>query len=148
MLTERVVSWVDDRLSESPFTEETQVLIDKYAPSWPRARRAQHDELALVVAHALIVIPFILAIASTGEIATRLGAHGTTGVLYRIAVVGLTWWCVGLTIHICRYYDALLATYRSRRDPSRVGHWRWPRASSDHDFVVQAVVAMVAAVLA
>jgi hypothetical protein len=148
MLTERVVTWVDNHLTESPFTEETQALIDKYASPRPPARRVQYQELALVVAHALIMLPFVLAIAFTGEITTRLGVHGATGVLYRIAVAGLTWCCVGLGIHIWRFYDALFAIYRSRREPSRAGgDWRWPRASSDRDVVAQTVVAVVAALL-
>ena len=149
MLTERVATWVSDHATEPQFSEETQALIDQYAPPMPLARRAQYQELALVLAHSLILLPFGLAIAFTGEISTRLGVHGATGVLYRIAVAGVTWCCVGLGLHVWRFCDASLAIFRSRRDPAHAGgDWRWPRASSDRDFVVQAVAAAVAVVLA
>jgi hypothetical protein len=56
---------------------------------------------------------------------------------------------IGLGLHSWRFYDALIAIYGSRRDPSRAERdWRWPRASSDRDFVAQAVIAVAVAALA
>jgi hypothetical protein len=95
------------------------------------------------------MIPFILGLALAGAISSRLGIPGATGVIYRIAVIGLTWCCVGVALHVGRFYDALLAIYRSRRVPAlAIAVPRWPRSSSDLDFIVQAVLAAIAAVIA
>ena len=148
MLTERVAAWVEDHVTDPPWTAETQALIDKYAAPPSAARRARYQELALVVAHALIMIPFILGLAFVGALSTELGIDGAKGAIYRVAVAGLTWCSVGLALHLWRFYDALIAVYRSRRDPTRAAaSWQWPRASSDLDFILQAVVAVVATAL-
>jgi hypothetical protein len=148
MLTERVADWVDAHVTESPFSEETQAVIEQYAPPRPAARRARYQELALVVAHALIMIPFILGVALAGALTSALGIDGAKGAIYRVAVAGLTWCCVGLALHLWRFYDALIAVYRSRHNLARADtDWHWPRASSDRDFIAQAVIALTAAVL-
>jgi hypothetical protein len=151
MLTERIVGWVDGHVASSPWTAETQAVIERYAGPPPLERRTQYQELALVVAHALVMIPFVVALAFAGALSSGLGIHGATTPIYRIGVGGLTWCCVGLALHLVRYYGALLAGRRSRgayAGASAGTGWRWPRMSSDLDFILQAVVAAIAAVVA
>ena len=148
MLTERIVGWVDDHVAGSPWTAETQAVIERYAGPPPLERRTQYQELALVVAHALVMIPFVLALAGAGALSSGLGIHGATTPIYRIGVGGLVWCCAGLALHLARYYVAVVADRRSRgasTDASAGAGRRWPRASSDLDFVLQTVVGAIAA---
>jgi hypothetical protein len=148
VLTERVIAWVDGHVTESPLSAEVQELVARYAPPQPAARRARYREAALMTAHGLVMIPFILGVALAGAISSRLGIHDT-GVIYRIAVAGLTFCVAGTWIHLMRFYDAQVAVWRSRRDPARGDvERRWPRASSDFDFIAQAVAAAIAAAVA
>ena len=149
VLTERVVAWVDDHVTGSPFSDDVQELIARYAPPpQPAARRARYREAVLMVAHALPMIPFILAVALAGAISSRLGIRDT-GDIYRIAVAGLTFCIAGTWIHLLRFYDAQVAVWRSRRVSVRADvEWRWPRASSDFDFIAQTVAAAIAAAVA
>jgi hypothetical protein len=149
MLTERIVAWVNSHVASSPWTAETQAVIERYAGPPPLERRTQLQELALVVAHALVMIPFVLALALAGALSSGLGIHGATTPIYRIGVGGLVWCCVGLALHLVRYYAALLAGRRSRGAGASAGAGRrWPRTSSDLDFILQTVVAAIAAVVA
>lgn len=143
MLTDRVVSWANDHVVGSRLSPETQELIARYALPVPAARRARVTEAALMTAHGLVMIPFILGIALAGAISSRLGIHDT-GVVSRIGIAGVTFCIAGTLIHLLRFYDAQVAVWRSRENVE----WRWPRASSDWDFVVQAVAAAIAAATA
>ena len=148
MLTERIVAWVNSHVASSPWTAETQAVIERYAGPPPLERRTQLQELALVVAHALVMIPFVLVLAGAGALSSGLGIHGAKTPIYRVAVGGLVWCCVGLALHLVRYYVALVAVRRSRRattGASAGAGRRWPRTSSDLDFVLQTVVAAIAA---
>jgi hypothetical protein len=65
-------------------------------------------------------------------------------------VVGLL---SGMTLHLVRYYDALIARRRSERQThisQKSGHTEvhaWPRGSSDADFILQLGVSVCALVL-
>jgi hypothetical protein len=145
MLTERVARWVDEHLTESPFTAETQAILERYSAPESPERRRQYTELSLVAACCLIIVALILGLALAGASLAALGSP-QGGIIYRIGVAGLTWCCVGIVLHLWRYYDALMAIRRS--DEQERGPARWPRTSSDLDFVIQAVVAVSVAVIA
>ena len=58
---------------------------------------------------------------------------------------------VGLLLHLARYYDAFIAYRTRRRGRNNVkldSAHRWPRSSSDLDFLLQLVAALVIAALA
>jgi len=106
-------------------------------------RDTRYRELALVVAHGLSMIGFVLGVGALSFVLG--GAPGSGQVIYEIAVVGLAWCCAGLAFHLLRYYAALVA--RRGGAEASGADWRWPRASSDLDFVAQAVVAVLALAL-
>jgi hypothetical protein len=142
VLTDRIVNAMGN-LASSPFFDETQGLIRKYAPSRPQADR-QVRELSLVAGYALSMIPAVViwTIAAWGvsaaagdqafEVVIRLGWGLVVGLL------------VGIGLHLVRYYDALIRVAHDR--DSRTNQ-RWPLVSSDLDFLVQISVGMVAAAL-
>jgi hypothetical protein len=142
VLTDRIVNAMGN-LPSSPFSDETQGLIRKYAPPGPQADR-QVRELTLVAGYALSMIPAVVIwiIAAWGvsaaagdqafEVVVRLGWGLVVGLL------------VGIGLHVVRYYDALIRVARDR--DSRTNQ-RWPLVSSDLDFLVQIAIGLVAAVL-
>jgi hypothetical protein len=132
MLTERIATWVDEHLTESPFTAETQAIIERYGAAESPERRRQYAELSLVVACCLIIVALILGLALVGGSFAALGIP-----LGAIIYTGSTFW---------RYYDALIAIRRSHHTNERAA--RWPRTSSDLDFLLQAVVAVTVAAIA
>jgi hypothetical protein len=67
-------------------------------------------------------------------------AHATLATAYAGVAGGL---CTGMFLHIARYYDALICSWRAGQRRQMDGEsacptaaLRWPRASSDADFVV------------
>jgi hypothetical protein len=145
VLTEVIVRLVGGHLAPLPLTRETVLLIERHRQESPM-RDTRYRELALVVAHGLSMIGFVLGVAVVGALSFVLGgAPGSGRVIYEIAVVGLAWCCAGLAFHLLRYYAALVA--RRGGAEASGADWRWPRASSDLDFVAQAVVAVLALAL-
>jgi hypothetical protein len=63
---------------------------------------------------------------------------------FSLSAAGVTFCVAGTVIHLVRFYDAQVAVWRARADVE----WRWPRASSDLDFLAQAVAAAIAAAVA
>lgn len=149
MLTERISPWFDRHLTQSQWTPEAKTLIEHYAPPDPeRTRRAQ--EVALVAVHTGFGVLVLLlwagagALTSTGELMTL---HN---LVYRIGIGALCAIFVGMLFHLARFYDACVAVFRSRRHEwvsvisGRTSH-RWPRSSSDLDFVMEVAIAAIVA---
>lgn len=140
MLTERLANWVVAHFTSSPFSEETQLLIRKYAGPPPRDRQLRLQELALVAAYAVALIPFVLLVALAGGLSTALGTPGGDDVIRRVGFAGLAWLCAGLVLHLARYYVVLIAAHRTDASVSSSSDaQRWPLCSADLDFLVQTV---------
>jgi hypothetical protein len=141
MLTAWLISQ-QERLAPSPWSPETQRLLRKYGSPSPERER-QFDELTLVAVHGVFIFLATAFVALLGFL-TSPGARATAifATTYAGVAGGL---CTGLFLHLGRYYDALICRLRAeRRSRSRVDGadakptqaLRWPRASSDTDFVV------------
>jgi len=144
MLTDRVATWIIARVAPSPWTETTQALIKEYAGASRSERRIQQREVALIVAHGLVMIPFILLVALAGGLATRLGSPAPTDAIQRVGIAGLAWCITGVVLHLGRYCLGWVTLSRAdaqHSDGSMEGHW--PRRSSDLDFLAQTLVAIV-----
>jgi hypothetical protein len=147
-MTAKCLAWLDTWFP-SPWSRETQALIEKYAPADPERKR-QITELGLMVLQSVAVIAALGLWGVTAWLSRGDGRlHGVVIALGWAVACGLM---VGVLLHCLRYYDALVA-YRIRRRAGREGRplpapHRWPRSSSDLDFAVQLVVVIaVAAVL-
>jgi hypothetical protein len=149
MLTAWIISQ-QERLAPSPWSPETQRLLWKYSPPSPERER-QFDELTLVAVHGVFIFLATAFVALLGFL-TSPGARATAifATTYAGVAGGL---CTGLFLHLGRYYDALICRVHVERGsrvdgagtkPTQV--LRWPRASSDTDFVV-AMAASVCIVL-
>jgi hypothetical protein len=100
-------------------------------------------ELALVVFCAVLLVSGLVVFALVAGLGSVAGSHavyvaGGAGV----TAVG-TWCCVGLALHLSRYYGAIWASFRHH---AVAAGRRWPRRSADADFVLQAITAAVVAV--
>jgi hypothetical protein len=144
MLTHRVVSWVNEHVvGPSPWSPEVQTIIDRYAPDPDPVRVRQSDELALVVAHSLLVVRTIVLWVLAAFTVSKLGGNSNT-LIYPLGVAATAWCLCGLALHLARYYGALISLWTHQRSPETTPQYRWvrwPRASSDLDFVAQAVIA-------
>jgi hypothetical protein len=140
MLTAWMISQ-QERLAPSPWSPAAQELIRKYSRPSPERDR-QLDELTLVAMHGVFIVLATAALALLGWLASLVGVRSTATFATSYAGVagGL---CTGLFLHLARYYDALIRRARAERriqmggeaaEPTRA--LRWPRASSDVDFVV------------
>jgi hypothetical protein len=129
------------RIAPSPFSRETQDLIKKYAPRRPEADR-QFRELALVVGYSVGVLPAVSLWGLVGWLTS--GGRRPSDAFVRIGWALLVILLAGLALHLIRYYDALVQVRSAR---TLGGNRRWPRASTDLDFVVQIAVGAAAAVL-
>jgi hypothetical protein len=109
------------------------------------------NELTLVAVHGVLLFLTALLIAFTGGLASLFSASVAAMVGW-IGEVLLGALCVGMFLHLARYYDALISRIRAERratddQAQRTARMRhWPRASSDVD-VVLAIAAGVAIVL-
>jgi hypothetical protein len=140
-----------ERLAPTPWTHEAQKLIRKYSRASP-VRGRQLDELTLVAMHGVFIVLATAVVALLGWLASLVGARSTaTFATTYVSVAGGL--CTGLFLHLARYYDTLICGARAEQrihmdgeaaDPTRA--LRWPRASSDGDFVV-ALAASVCIVL-
>jgi hypothetical protein len=145
VLTDRIVRLVEELLP-SPVSDATQGLLRKYAAytqPHPQADR-QLRELTLVAGYALLMIPAVAVwVIVAWGMSTAAGDHAVE------VVVRLGWGLVvallaGIGLHLVRYYDAMIRI-RSGRD-GQIDR-RWPRVSSDLDFLVQIFAGIVGAVL-
>ncbi len=141
-LTEWIVVQVKESVAPSRFSTGAQDLIAKYAPADPEADR-QVDELALVTAYALLLIPVL---AVWGFLAWMLSGGNRPSNL----VVGIGWGAiavilVGIGLHLIRYYDALFGKARGQgKGRPRLS---WPWVSGDLDFLVQIACGLLAVLL-
>jgi hypothetical protein len=140
MLTDWIFAQAS-RIAPSPFSRESQDLMKKYVPPNPEAGR-QFRELALVVGYSLAVLPAVSVFGLVGWLAS--GGDRPSGEFVRIGWGLIVVLLAGLALHLIRYYDALVQV-RSARGLG--GDYRWPRASTDLDFVLQVAVGIAAAVL-
>jgi hypothetical protein len=157
-LTKRLVSWLERRFGpklEPPSAEE-QAVLDKYVQPLSQGVARRNLEAGLVVAHSVPFIPLTLALAVATFFVSRPGFHGLKTPILIAYVAVAVWLGVGIAIHTVRVFIASYAIHRERdqlhgglRQPgdSSLHRHHWPVASSDLDFVVQAVVAAIAAVL-
>jgi hypothetical protein len=137
------------RLAPSPFSSEVEEVIGTYAPPNPEADR-QLRELTLVCAHALLLIPVVGLWAFVAWVASAASGHEAFEHVVRIGwalTVGLL---AGMGLHLLRYYDAYIGKVRNRRrsptDPTeRVA--RWPRLSTDIDFLLLIAVSVAVAMI-
>jgi hypothetical protein len=129
------------RVAPSPFSNETQELMKKYVPPHPQRDR-QFRELALVVAHAVALLPAVAVWGLVGWLMSdgHRPSDGFVRVGWGLIVVLLA----GLGLHLIRYSDALV---KARRAEGASSSHRWPRASTDLDFVLQIAVGAAAAIL-
>ena len=142
MLTEWLAA-LGERLTRPslPFSDEAQQLIKKYAPPTPEADR-QVREGTLVAIHAALMIPLVASWGIAGWIATAVGGDGTRGAVLRLGWALLVGWLAVMTLHLGRYYDAFICRRRcagrtgAGREASGARPRRWPRRSSDADFVL------------
>ena len=139
-VTEWIVVRVKERVAPSPFSPGAQELIAKYAPANLEADR-QVDELALVTAYALLLIPVL---AVWAFLAWLLSGGNRPSNL----VVGIGWGAiavilVGMGLHLIRYYDALIGKMRGQG--KRRPRLSWPWVSGDFDFLVQIACGLLAA---
>lgn len=138
-LTEWIVVQVKERVAPSPFSPRAQELIEKYAPADPEAER-QVDELALVTAYGLLLIP-VLAVWAFLAWVLSVGNRPSS------LVVGIGWGAiavilVGIGLHLIRYYDALIGKVRGQGN--RRPRLFWPSVSGDLDFLVQIACGLLA----
>jgi hypothetical protein len=118
-------------------------LVERYAPADPERER-QIQELGLMTLQSgALIIAVALWVAARLAVGDRPLFHAVVSVDWGI-VCGLM---VGVLLHCARYYDALVARRTRGRVALGAAH-RWPRSSSDLDFVAQvlAAVAVVALV--
>jgi hypothetical protein len=129
------------RVAPSPFSNETQELIKKYVPSRPEEDR-QFRELALVVGYSLLLPPAVGLWGLIGWLVS--GGYRPSEEFVRIGWGLIVVLLAGLGLHLIRYYDA---RFKARRGGGTRSDPRWPRASTDLDFVVQIAVGVAAAIL-
>jgi hypothetical protein len=129
------------RVAPSPFSRERQDLITQYAPPHSEVDR-QFRELALVVGYSLAVLPAMSLWGLVGWLTS--GGGRPSDAFVRIGWALLVVLLTGLALHLIRYYDGLVHVRRAR---TLGGNRRWPRASTDLDFVVQIAVGAAAAAL-
>jgi hypothetical protein len=127
------------RIAPSPWSAETAQIIRKYAPPSPQADR-QIDELTLVAVHGMLMVLFVALLALAGWLSSLSSprAEGAVAV-FGLAILGA--FCAGIVVHLIRYYDALICRKRAERGKA-VSVVRWPRGSSDADFLIAIAVAV------
>jgi len=139
--------WISDevrrRVAPSPFSRETQDVISRYAPPDPVGER-QLKELALVTGHALMLVAFVAVWATAAWVSSKSGDRHVAQDTIRVGWAVTAGLLAGMTLHLLRYYDALARKLRGRGPGTRSR--AWPVASSDYDFLVQTLVAVLAAV--
>jgi hypothetical protein len=124
-----------------PFSNQGQQLIKRYAPPAPEAER-QVREGTLLAMHAALVIPLVAAWGIAAWIASKVGGDSASETVLRAGWALLVGWLAGMTLHLTRYYDAFICRRRcaqrsgADREASDVRAHRWPRRSSDADFLV------------
>jgi hypothetical protein len=130
-----------------PFSDETRRLIQKYAPPAPERDR-EVREATLIAAHAVLLIPAIALWGVAAWLASTTGSHAAWEVAFWVGCALIAAWVAGLWLHTLRYYDALVARRRSERrtgpggEPPAPRRHRWPRTSSDADFVLELGVSL------
>jgi hypothetical protein len=139
VLTDWIVAQAS-RVAPSPFSNETQELIKKYVPTHPEKDR-RFRELALVVGYSLPLPPVAGFLAFAGWLV--YGGDRPSDQFVRIVWGLIVVLLAGLWLHLIRFCDASVAV---RRGGTRSDH-RWPRASSDLDFIVQIAVGVAAVIL-
>ena len=91
--------------------------------------------------HGLLILLATAVLALLGWLASLVGVHSTAAFAATYAGVAGSL-CTGMFLHLARYYDALTCSRAERRlqlDTEAAGPTRtlrWPRASSDADFLV------------
>jgi hypothetical protein len=153
VLTERIIGSLDRHIgnSASPWTPQTQALIDRYAPRSPE-EEAQAHELGLVgVTSLLTILVGLLWVAAGALTSSNASVHHLASSVGIGAVAGCL---LGVALHATRFYVASLRVSRSRRgegaqSKDSIGAHHWPQKSSDLDFICMAGFAvLVAAVVA
>jgi hypothetical protein len=128
-----------------PFSDEAQQLIKKYAPPAPEAER-QIREGSLVAIHAALMFPLVVSLGIAAWIGTAVGGDGGRAAVLRVGWALVVGWLAGMTLHLGRYYDALICRRRSAGrtgvEASGARPRRWPRGSSDADFVLELAVSV------
>jgi hypothetical protein len=123
------------------FSEEAQQPIKKYAPPAPEAAR-QVREGGLAAIHAALLIPLVAAWGIAGWIASVVGSDRASDAVLRVGWALLVGWLAGMTLHLMRYYDALICRRRCAQrsggggEPGDARAHGWPRGSSDADFLL------------
>ena len=140
MLTERLAA-LGERLTRPslPFSDEAQQLIEKYAAPAPEAER-QVREGTLVAMVAALVIPLVVAWGISVWIASAVSSNRASEAVVRVGWGLLLGWLAVMALHLTRYYDALIrrrrCAQRGDTEATDACVHRWPRRSSDADFLL------------
>jgi hypothetical protein len=137
-----------ERLSPPPWSRDTQALIDQYAsPDPERERRAQ--ELGLSALQSSFAI--VAGLLWVGAAAATDGDGSVHRAVFQVGWGILCSFVFAAFLHGVRFYDSSLVVFRTRhQDVQRtreVRPYRWPRSSSDLDFVLQLGVAITVGAL-
>jgi hypothetical protein len=126
VLTDWIVAQAS-RIAPSPFSDETQDLMRKYAPPQPERAR-QFRELALVVGHSVALLSAVAVWGLVGWLV--LGGHRPSDEFVQIGWGLIVVFLAGLALHLIRYYDALVQVRRAASAEITVGRARRPTLTS------------------
>jgi hypothetical protein len=130
-----------ERLAPLPWSAVTQQIIRTYAPEHPEQDRQLNEVTILAVLGLLLFLSaLLLAIAGWLTSLVSTDVERVIRVLGALLVGGLG---VGVCLHVVRFCDATICARAERSgdaDARTTLTHRWPRASSDVDFMVMLVV--------
>jgi uncharacterized membrane-anchored protein len=133
-----------ERIAPSAWSPKTAQIIQNYAPRSAQRDR-QLDELTLVVVHGALIVLSAALLALVGWISSVYSPR-VEGAVAFLGVAVLAALCTGLFLHLTRYYDALISRRRVEQG-EKAAAIRWPRASSDADFLIAIGLGVLVAVV-